>query len=1013
MRYNHLNLQIPLLLFSLCFTPFVFSAQSSIVQPPPSPIRILLDSAQTAIDLYRPKEALAIVQQAETLVGTDRSDAVDFYCLMTHCLLKNGRRGNAAVYMQKAQAEKEPVSLQTQAHRQYMEAYVLHDSGRADKALPKYEAAYELYKQLPEPWPTNAARAALNPAVFLVMSTDQFDQALELCNLAQTSVEKSLGTEHPLTAHVYHTKGLVLERLHQYPESGKYYARALDIRTKRLSPEHKETINTLLSYSVVLNALGRYETAKQYLFLALSPALDSGYTEQVSKIYANLGVLYLKQWDSDQAIDFFNRGLKLEQQEDKTDEVVTTYFNIAMAYVGHSKKEALEYAKKGMAMATPWHPERAGLLNKLGFIYQLNGDYEQGKIKLEEALTYNKGGNRSIIVTNVYNQGRLKAAQGKWKDALNLNQEAQRLMGYTGKDFFEEVADILPLYETMVQECRYLWEISKEEKQSSASLQAVRTACRKTIHAFDWYTATLHEPVSRRIMKESLYPTLEIALSANQLLYEQTKDPQYWRESFHLAEQSKAVGLYEAIAEKQKIHTTLSGEERRRVLDMRADISAAKASLKDKGNHGISEKEWAFQQRKIVQQEIAYQNLWSNLKTKYSSLRQIVPPDSLGIESVQKMLRPGQSLIEYMTADYRLFIFLVQKNHFEVLEFPKDSLEEHISTLTEIRHGKEIFKDESEENKELYSKVAYSLYQQLLSPVREKIGDALIVVPDGSMYNLPFEILLTKPVGSPAPAYAFYPFVIHRHCISYTYSATLLNTLLEAKAWQPNAEGLLGMSPFFADTSKVFTNSLFTSENRSGTAEGALKGLRFSGIELDSIRRYWPSGHFLKGNEANLNKFMQLAPSSKIIHLSTHGEADPSDVNTFIAFAGNKKNTFEKFYTEEMSEMFLSAELIMLSACRTGLGKHQISEGVFSMARASAQAGAKSIITTLWNVNDYYSMRIGAGFYRHLKEGKTKDEALRQAKLDFMRLNLGSGEEAASPWAWSAFIPIGDMSAIK
>ena len=100
--------------------------------------------------------------------------------------------------------------------------------------------------------------------------------------------------------------------------------------------------------------------------------------------------------------------------------------------------------------------------------------------------------------------------------------------------------------------------------------------------------------------------------------------------------------------------------------------------------------------------------------------------------------------------------------------------------------------------------------------------------------------------------------------------------------------------------------------------------------------------------------------------------------------------------------------MVVLSACNTGTGELQRGEGVISLARGFAFAGAKSIISTLWSVNDKSTEVLMSSFYKHLKSGMKKDEALRKAKQDYRR----NPKNDAHPFYWAAFIPSGDMSAL-
>ena len=108
--------------------------------------------------------------------------------------------------------------------------------------------------------------------------------------------------------------------------------------------------------------------------------------------------------------------------------------------------------------------------------------------------------------------------------------------------------------------------------------------------------------------------------------------------------------------------------------------------------------------------------------------------------------------------------------------------------------------------------------------------------------------------------------------------------------------------------------------------------------------------------------------------------------------------------------MPVNADLVVLSACETGIGEQQRGEGVLSLARAFAFAGAKSIVASLWSVNDQSTMQIMDNFYKEIKAGKPKNIALANAKRSYLLQNPGLG---AHPFFWAGFVALGDMTAIK
>ena len=120
------------------------------------------------------------------------------------------------------------------------------------------------------------------------------------------------------------------------------------------------------------------------------------------------------------------------------------------------------------------------------------------------------------------------------------------------------------------------------------------------------------------------------------------------------------------------------------------------------------------------------------------------------------------------------------------------------------------------------------------------------------------------------------------------------------------------------------------------------------------------------------------------------------------------ENNFLQAY--EISKMKLKADLVVLSACETGYGKFETGNGIASLARAFMYAGTSSLVVSLWQVSDFATARIMQNFYRHLSAGMNKDEALQQAKIDYMKAAKGV---AGHPAFWSPFIQIGNDKALS
>ncbi|MEZ4935714.1 MAG: CHAT domain-containing protein [Saprospiraceae bacterium] len=181
-----------------------------------------------------------------------------------------------------------------------------------------------------------------------------------------------------------------------------------------------------------------------------------------------------------------------------------------------------------------------------------------------------------------------------------------------------------------------------------------------------------------------------------------------------------------------------------------------------------------------------------------------------------------------------------------------------------------------------------------------------------------------------------------------------------------------------------------------------------SGEEVKAASLFWNGDYYLNA-DATEDRFNEVAGNYRIVHLSTHGVADSrSGDYSYLAFAEQKDSLENEFlYVRDLYNIQLNADLVTLSACETAAGELQRGEGIISLARAFAYAGAKSILTTLWVADDSATRDLMKVFYQQLKNGEAKDRALQKAKQEL----LGNGR-FAHPFFWAGFVPVGDMQAL-
>lgn len=290
---------------------------------------------------------------------------------------------------------------------------------------------------------------------------------------------------------------------------------------------------------------------------------------------------------------------------------------------------------------------------------------------------------------------------------------------------------------------------------------------------------------------------------------------------------------------------------------------------------------------------------------------------------------------------------------------------------------------EGKSQKQLDS-VGYLIYHALFEPYQQYLKDKeVIILPAGKIETIPMDILMTEPG-------------LQRRFFenNLVWNIMSLDVILN-KNKTPSYEGsesILAVAPSFSkDRSKEL--ALLTRRDES------LIDLPFARKECDQISKIFKTLLF-EGSTADESLFKSLAGEFPVLHISTHGVSDNGVCPTKLAFSKKEPNEdgFLDFF--EILDLKLHNELTVLSSCKSGLTGTEVPVGSLNLGWAFAQAGSESVVVSLWDANDYVSSVIMPGFYTNLKDGMTRPEALRQAKITFLQ---SADNFMKHPYFWAGF----------
>ncbi|WP_027393339.1 CHAT domain-containing protein [Aquimarina latercula] len=438
---------------------------------------------------------------------------------------------------------------------------------------------------------------------------------------------------------------------------------------------------------------------------------------------------------------------------------------------------------------------------------------------------------------------------------------------------------------------------------------------------------------------------------------------------FRFMEKNKGLLLIQGVKE-----NTIQYDLPKELLDKRLRLKENILSLEDNINQNqdiySKEKDSLFEFKKSYQ---AFNDSLYMVNPKYFDKKLRIEPFALS--QVKEKLDSDTVIISYtldeQNAEEKSVFGLVitSKNTFS---FKVKNANDLLVNLDEYRR---LISRPLKKKKELISfkDVSYAIYQQLFPGEHFKKmikNKHLVFIPDVAMQNIPFEAFNVSAESL--------KYLIEQNDISYTYSASFLEH--NSKTERKTKLNFVGFAPI-----------QFSNPN--------LPELSTTEEEVSSINTIVKGESYLS-DRASKEMFLKMSEDAKIIHLATH------------ANSGEKPEIYFFKDTIKLHELYTyknNSDLVVLSACQTNLGKINKGEGVFSLARGFFYAGANTVISSLWNVNDTSTSNIMKYFYEDLNASSSKVEALSNAKRKYLKEHSLS---EMSPYYWASFVLIGDTDQV-
>ncbi|MBF4464595.1 CHAT domain-containing protein [Flavobacterium sp. LC2016-12] len=442
-------------------------------------------------------------------------------------------------------------------------------------------------------------------------------------------------------------------------------------------------------------------------------------------------------------------------------------------------------------------------------------------------------------------------------------------------------------------------------------------------------------------------------------LYEEDSKIQYLDDAFQLAEKTKS-----GILKGYRSNIKDASAKEKQIIQQFQNVNNTIIKEQQKGDLANISK---------INQLIKKQNeLMLLLKNIQSENPDYIPENCNLKQLFSKLENDKAVLVYYFIGNENLFYFTLQNNriNFKHIYTAHRSMLEIVKFIDYFSSADAITNDVSGYN--YYGKRVYDLLK-LPSNV---IYKNLIIVPDGILNFLPFETLITT--ESNTTNFAKMHYLLNDFNIAYNNSA---NMYLNSKPISKSHKTVLGVFPIFEKTAFELT---------------------YSKKELESIRSNF-KGKYLENSGASFSNFKNNASNYSILHLSTHASSGDVETPASIKFSD------QEILYSELYNLNINPDLVVLSACETGIGKLYKAEGTMSVARGFQFAGAQNLLFSLWKVNDYTTSVFMTDFYKNVKNDVPYFEGNADAKIAFLN-DKSIPNAKKSPYYWSSFVYYGSIS---
>ncbi|HAZ44298.1 MAG TPA: hypothetical protein DDW76_09975 [Cyanobacteria bacterium UBA11369] len=776
------------------------------------------------------------------------------------------------------------------------------------------------------------------------------------------------------------------------------------LRLYRVVGDKKGEATALLGIGRAYNALEEKQKALEFFNQSLSLFRAVGNKMGEAGALNNIGVVYYDLGEKQKALEFYNQSLPLRREVgDKVGEAFTLS-NIGRVYNDLGEKQkALEYYNESLPLtrAVGNKAVEAATLNNIGQVHSDLGEKQKALEYYNESLPLSRAvGDRAGEAITLSNIGLVYDALGEKQKALEFYNQSLPLSRAVGN---------------RAGEARTLYNFALLER-NRGNLNAALTQIESAINIIE----DLRTKIASQQLRASYFATVQdyyqLYIDLLMQLHKTNPDKGYDAMALHISERSKARTLIELLAEARvNIGSGADSQLLEQERNLQQQLNAAEFSRVKLLEGSYTEKQLTLIKQRIENLISQLDQVQAQIRVKSPAYAAISQPGAFTLtlpQIQQQVLDDNTLLLQYSLGKERSYLWAVTKTGITSYELPKRADIE--AAATEFY---EQLQSESINSPEAGQKLS----QMLLAPVANQLGNKrLLIVGEGDLQKIPFAAL---PVAANAQISASYtPLLVNNEIVSLPSASTL--------AVQRNQ---LNNRPKAAKTLAIFADPVFTTDDQRLTSRpqqsntvasdatrsieacntSETERLPFSNQEAEKIAALIPANQQFQALGFQASRATANSPALaqyRIVHFATHAcvnNEHPALSGLILSLFDEQGNSTDGFLRlSDIYNLNLPAELVVLSACQTGIGKDVRGDGLIGLTRGFMYAGAKRVVVSLWRVSDVATSQLMQKYYQQmLQKGLNPVQALRAAQLEMLQ-----NEQWKAPYYWAAFIVQGEWN---